>query len=75
MLGLPYWTWIDFMIYCRLYIGVGLEKCLDYITGPGLLLCYIGLGLEKLLDYVTGLGSILVYIGLGLIKLLKQGYR
>ena len=75
LLGLPYWTWIEFMIYCTLYIGVGLEKYPDYPNGFGLTLCCIGLGLDKHLDYVTGVGFILLYISLGLIKLLKQGCR
>ena len=51
------------MIYCSLYIGAGLEKYSNYLTGFRLILCYIGRA-GKHLDYVTALG---------LIKLLKQG--
>ena len=53
-LGLPCWAWINFMIYwtwtCKIlelpycnwfdfiYIGLGLEKCLDNLTGVRLIL-------------------------------------
>ena len=36
-LRLPYWAWINFMIWC-----FGLEKYLSCLTGLGLILWYIG---------------------------------
>ena len=62
-LGLPHWAWINLIIYRTwtqkllelpywtrlifLYIGVRLEKCLDYLTRFGLTLWHIRLGLEN----------------------------
>ena len=49
-----------------LYVGLGLEKYLDYLNGFILILWYIGPGLEK--DYLTGLKLILLNTALELIN-------
>ena len=48
------------------YIGLGLEKYLNYLTGFGLISWYIRVTREKYSDYLTGFELILSYVGLGL---------
>ena len=41
------------LVLTLLYIGFGLEKYLDYLTGLRMIL-YVGIGLEKYSNYLTG---------------------
>ena len=41
------------LVLTLLYIGFGLEKYSDYLTGLRMIL-YVGIGLEKYSNYLTG---------------------
>ena len=64
-LGLPYWAWVNFMIYWTTWTNY-----LDYLTGLGFILWCTKASLEKFLGYF-GFELILWYIGLRVNTLIK----
>ena len=55
-LGLEkHWDYLPGLVLTLWYIGFGLKKYSDYLTGLEMIL-YVGIGLEKYSNYLTGFG-------------------